>query len=82
MAAIECPDCSGTVSNVAETCPHCGRPSPGKSIAAIEADNHASFWGLVWIANALLCFWKLGIGWGIGSLVFGPLIWIFWSMSP
>ena len=26
MAVISCPDCNGTVSDIAPTCPHCGRP--------------------------------------------------------
>lgn len=26
MATIDCPDCHGMVSELAVTCPHCGRP--------------------------------------------------------
>lgn len=26
MAVMECPDCGGKVSDLAEHCPHCGRP--------------------------------------------------------
>ncbi len=80
MAAISCPDCSNTVSDAAEACPHCGRPSPGKSIAAIQEENNNAVWGLIWIANALIAFWKLGIGWGLASLVVGPFIWLFWMI--
>lgn len=30
MALLDCPDCSGKVSDQAPTCPHCGRPMPKK----------------------------------------------------
>src|SRR5579862_1172054 len=28
MGVIPCPDCGGTVSELAPACPHCGRPFP------------------------------------------------------
>lgn len=33
MATINCPDCEKPVSPLAEACPHCARPKPGKSAA-------------------------------------------------
>ena len=29
MAMIACSECSGSISSVATTCPHCGKPQPG-----------------------------------------------------
>ena len=32
MGLIECPDCDGKVSDIAPTCPHCGRPFEQKKV--------------------------------------------------
>lgn len=36
MAVISCPECGGTVSEHADTCPHCGVDNPGKLKKKIE----------------------------------------------
>ena len=39
MSLIKCPDCSNEVSDIAETCPNCGRPvlnSTGTNVSTIE----------------------------------------------
>ncbi|WP_139112740.1 zinc ribbon domain-containing protein [Hoeflea olei] len=78
MAAIACPDCGNTVSDSAETCPHCGRPQPGKSLEQIESDNNSAAWGLLWLAHAIILgFYKKSIIKGLLALLFGPLMWFF-----
>lgn len=36
MAMVKCPECDGNVSNLAETCPHCGYPLKQKEQKAEE----------------------------------------------
>jgi TonB family protein len=33
MPLVNCPECGGTVSSEAPTCPHCGHPRPGRPVA-------------------------------------------------
>jgi len=87
MAAINCPDCNGMVSALAEKCPHCARPHPAKSMeqlahaakaeekSAVEAGEAIA--GLLWFGHAFIVWVKLGFGYAIGSLFIGPLIWLF-----
>jgi len=35
MSVFECPDCHGTVSDRAATCPHCGRPNTPQGVAPL-----------------------------------------------
>lgn len=81
MPAIPCPDCKGTVSDSAETCPHCGRPHPGMTkgqVAKMQEDaGCAILLGIVWLAHAAYVAWKWNFFMGVASLFFGPLVWLF-----
>lgn len=41
MALLKCPDCFNDVSDLAESCPKCGRPMKGvPPLTAQDTDNH------------------------------------------
>lgn len=90
MAAIHCPDCNNLVSELAESCPHCARPTPRLSVRELEelakaeqAKKSQEEWGnscggmiLLWFGNAILAGMAKGSAGFIGALVVGPLIWL------
>lgn len=43
--------------------------------AESEASNAA--WAVIWLGHAAIVFLKKGAGYGFGSLLFGPLVWLF-----
>lgn len=43
MALIQCPDCRGSVSDVAPACPHCGRPNAAAPPVKTELSGLARF---------------------------------------
>jgi hypothetical protein len=36
MALVTCPDCNGSVSDVAPACPHCGRPNTAAAAPVVQ----------------------------------------------
>lgn len=76
MAAIDCPDCGKQVSEIADACPNCGRPEPGKTKEQIESDSSSAAFGLLWLGHAILVgYVKGGFWYGFAALFFGPLVW-------
>lgn len=90
MATINCPDCGGTVSELAEKCPHCARPSPGLSAPQLQsqakegeakkaAEERSQVYGclmLAWLGNAFLALVAKGLPSGVVALFFGPFVWL------
>lgn len=81
MGIIACPDCRTQVSDVADACPHCGRPEPSKSVQQIVRDREAlgadAVLGILWLGHAFVVLLKAGFWPFLFSLFLGPLVWLF-----
>ena len=62
MGLIDCPACSGTVSYEASSCPHCGKPYPGKIKFESKFSDFEKYF-MIFVIVFLVVFW-------IGIIIF------------
>ncbi len=57
MALKKCPECNGSVSSSAKTCPHCGHPMTfGRRGIEDAKDTVGAVWSFMWVALAFVLF--------------------------